>query len=88
MKERVVFILGLKWFDKVNGNTYCRPVVFTDRGNALSEGYRYGYGNQYLEYAKYVCEINGVEYEKDSIGSVPHTDKWVSKKELKDYRYY
>lgn len=82
MKEKVVFILGLKWFDKTYGNTYCRPVVITDRGNTLTMDYKYGYGTQYLEYAKQVCDLNGIDYE-----SVPHTEKWVKKAEIKNINY-
>ena len=35
-----------------------------------------------MEYAKDICEINGVE-----CGFVPHTEKWVTKKQLKDINY-
>ena len=82
MKEKLVFVLGLKWFDKVNGNTYCRQVCITDNGSTLTMDYKYGYGDHYMEYAKNICESNGVECV-----FVPHTEKWVTKKQLKDINY-
>lgn len=82
MKERLVFVLGLKWFDKVNGNTYCRPICITNMGNTLTMEFKYGYEDSYFHYAKDVCELNGVEF-----AYVPHTSKWVTKKQLKDINY-
>lgn len=80
---KAVFVLGLKWYDKVNGNTYCRPVVFLDNGERITCEYAYGYGDQYMEYARKLCKENGI-----TIKFPAHTDKWVSKKELKDEMFF
>lgn len=81
--RNAVFVLGLKWYDKVNGNTYCRPVVILEDGDRITCDYKYGYGDQYMQYARELCKDNDV-----TIRFPAHTDKWVSKKELKDKCFF
>ena len=81
--RKTTFVIGLKWFDKVNGNTYCRPVVFLDDGSRLTDSYEYGYGDYYMEIAKRICKENDIEFN-----CPPHTDKWVKKSELRNEYYY
>ena len=42
---------AVKWFDKVNGNTYFASVITLNKGYAtetkLYSEFQYGYGNQY-----------------------------------------
>ena len=44
--KHIVYCVGAKWFDKVNGNTY-HNVKVIDGDNITYLGYEYGYGSQY-----------------------------------------
>ena len=81
--KKAVFVLGLKWFDKVNGNTYNRAVIITDNGERISTEYGYGYGDSYYYAAKQLCTEKGIAFDYP-----PHTDKYVTKKQAKDENYY
>lgn len=48
---RSVMILGRKWFDRVNGNTYHSATVYVDGIEVLQTAREYGYGDQYVETA-------------------------------------
>lgn len=51
MKTYVV--VGGKWFDKVNGNTYhSAKVIDTETGNIEYTRFCYGYGQQYIHSAE------------------------------------
>ena len=80
---KAIFVLGLKWFDKVNGNTYNRAVVFLDNGERISTEYQYGYGNDYYYNAKKLCNEKAIIFENPF-----YTDKWVKKAEAKNENYY
>lgn len=46
-------VKGAKWFDKVNGNTYCNAKVFDNNGKLLFvTGFEYGYGSYYKQKAE------------------------------------
>ena len=50
LKINSIVVLGRRWFDKVNGNTYFSSVVYAN-GNEQPEIYidfEYGYDEQYL----------------------------------------
>ena len=51
MKNKYVF-LAKKWFDKINGNTY-HSVAYHDfdKGETITSGIVYGYGNHYKQTA-------------------------------------
>lgn len=50
---RMYVVVGGKWFDKVNGNTYCNAKIYDPRTSTIFyAGYEYGYGSYYLETAK------------------------------------
>lgn len=51
---KTYFVLGAKWHDKVNGNTYFNAKVYDgETGNCLFyTGYQYGYGSQYAYEAR------------------------------------
>lgn len=52
-KQKKFFCVGRKWFDKVNGNTYCNAKVLDENGGVVFYiGFQYGYGMQYLYEAK------------------------------------
>lgn len=44
--KKIVYCIGAKWFDKVNGNTYCNTKVI-DGENINYLGFEYGYGSFY-----------------------------------------
>ena len=46
MEKRIVYCVGAKWFDKVNGNTY-NNVKVVDGEEMEYLGYEYGYGSYY-----------------------------------------
>ena len=54
-----IIIIGLKWFDKFNGNTYHAAITYVD-GIAYYTGYQYGYGDQYQWSAAETLEAAGV----------------------------
>lgn len=59
---RKYVVLGGKWFDKVNGNTYHNAkIVDTETGHIFYSGLRYGYGNAYLDSAAEAIK----DYEMD-----------------------
>ena len=53
-------VVAVKWFDKINGNTYhsCYCVRHSD-GAELRAPYQYGYGDQYRETALALMQDNG-----------------------------
>ena len=58
MKSFVV--IGGKWFDKVNGNTYhTAKIIDGQTGETYFSRFQYGYGSQYLQSAR--------EYIKDTL---------------------
>ena len=56
---KVVYCVGAKWFDRVNGNTY-NNVKVIDGFDVSYLGYEYGYGFSYRYRAeKYFDEVYG-----------------------------
>ena len=56
--KKTLLVIGAKWLDKTNGNTYCNAKVI-DGATGDTEfyiGYQYGYGNQYFYEAKKAVE--------------------------------
>jgi hypothetical protein len=53
---RLIEIIGHKWFDRVNGNTYhsTKVLVHFDDGTSKSacSGFTYGYGDSYADTGK------------------------------------
>lgn len=52
-------IIGGKWFDKVNGNTYHNAkIIDGTTGKVYFSGFGYGYGSAYLDSARqYIINI-------------------------------
>ncbi len=44
-----ITVLGRRWFDKINGNTYCSAEVFFDGELVAEVPFEYGYGTYYLQ---------------------------------------
>lgn len=50
---KIKIVIGGKWFDKVNGNTYFNRKIIDGRtGEVTYSGYEYGYGTAYLHTAR------------------------------------
>ena len=52
-------IIGGKWFDRVNGNTYhTTKIIDTESGETFYTRFQYGYGSQYKSSAaEYIREV-------------------------------
>lgn len=48
---RHIFVVGRRWFDKVNGNTYFSVKCYVDGKLIGYQPYEYGYGDQYMQRA-------------------------------------
>ena len=46
-----ITVIGKRWFDKVNGNTYCSARVYFDGVEVLRVPWTYGYGDFYAQAA-------------------------------------
>lgn len=45
-------VIGAKWFDKANGNTYCNAkVIDTFTNDIFYIGFQYGYGDHWFDKA-------------------------------------
>lgn len=47
MKTKNITIVGRRWFDKVNGNTYCSSRIYINNDLVHTIGMTYGYGDYY-----------------------------------------
>ena len=64
-----IAVIGKRWFDKVNGNTYCSADVFFDGVLVAEVPFEYGYGSYYRQAAfaelKRLKLVNMRENESD-----------------------
>lgn len=72
-------IVGKKWFDKTNGNTYHSARVYDLNGRVVAAApYEYGYGDQYIYSAfnalKAAGVINCLTLGHDEYFAVCHED--------------
>lgn len=67
-----VTILGKRWFDKVNGNTYHSARIFINGELVHTIGMTYGYGSQYEQNAILWLTENG------------HIDKGLMRFEIRE----
>lgn len=71
-KEEVksIVILGRRWFERVNGNTYFSAEIFVNGNHVHKIDYEYGYGDQYAHEAGAWLDKNGwIALERYSNGS-------------------
>lgn len=47
MKIKNITIIGRRWFDKINGNTYFSSRIYVNNEEVHTIGMTYGYGDQY-----------------------------------------
>lgn len=56
-------VIGAKWFDSTNGNTYCNAkVINTYTGRVQYIGYQYGYDNHYFDQALELIKRTDPDY--------------------------
>ena len=80
MKHKSVTILGRKWRDKVNGNTYHSARVFVDGVLVATAPFQYGYGEQFVWSAAEALERAGVFKGKDQRQGSPQQEapwRWL-----------
>ena len=58
MEERFT-IIGRRWFEKTNGNTYHSVEVYANNKLIGRDPYQYGYGDQYLQTAHDILQREG-----------------------------
>lgn len=85
-------IIGRKWFDKPNGNTYHTAEIIIDGFEAYKSEMQYGYGEAYLqtasEWLKDYGYIDKPEYQsltayfRDNNIPLVYREFWVKKSEL------
>ena len=58
-KQNQFVVIGGKWFDRVNGNTYHRSKIIDVKKNKIYySSFQYGYGSQYLSTAReYITDV-------------------------------
>lgn len=56
-----ITVIGRRWFEKVNGNTYHSVEVYIDGERIGRVPYAYGYGNQYEQSAQEILNQEGYE---------------------------
>lgn len=77
-KIKSITIIGRRWFEKVNGNTYHSVTVYVD-GKLIEEmPFAYGYGTQYLQSAEDILDKKGiVNFQKYPNGSREPLWRWA-----------
>ena len=82
-------IIGAKWWDKVNGNTYNSAVIIDNKTNKkYCVPYQYGYGESWKNEAiKYINE-NIVNYEIDYNNYNAVCVGYIKKADVKNHTYY
>lgn len=72
MKTKTILVTGRRWFDKVNGNTYCAAKAYINGSHVLTTDWTYGYDDFYLQLA-------GEELHKMGIIDSPRHSNGMSK---------
>lgn len=77
------YCIGKKWWDKINGNTYCNAKIIDENGDTITYiGFQYGYGHFYYQQAKKELEKTTKEdFELVDMGS-DYTLKKIVKNNL------
>jgi len=83
-KIKSIMIVGKRWFDKVNGNTYCSSRVYINGEYSFCVPWTYGYGNYYEQKAKEVLNSKGlIKLEKYSNGCYSSFHEYCNKNKIK-----
>lgn len=69
-KIRSITVIGRKWFDKVNGNTYNNAQILVNGRTVGNTGYQYGYEDFYTQAAgQWLDEHKYIKLERYQHGS-------------------
>jgi len=55
-----IMVIGYRWFDRVNGNTYHSAMVYFDGQAVARAPFQYGYGDQYVSSALEIIRKAGL----------------------------
>lgn len=58
--NKVITVIGRRWFEKVNGNTYHSCEVFVDGDLVERVAFTYGYGDHYQQTALEILYKHGI----------------------------
>lgn len=59
-KIKSILVIGKRWFDKINGNTYCSSRVYINGEFSFSVPYEYGYERFYEQRAQEIMKERGM----------------------------
>lgn len=59
-KLKMITVIGRKWFERINGNTYHSVEVYVDGELLERNSYEYGYGRQWESTAMDILEKHGI----------------------------
>lgn len=57
-KIKSLHVEGRRWFDRINGNTYCAAKVYIDGAHVITTDWQYGYGDFYQQAAGRVTRLH------------------------------
>ena len=57
MKTKSITIIGKRWFERVNGNTYHSVIALVNGKQVVNVRFNYGYGDQYVQTAMKLLEV-------------------------------
>ncbi len=69
-------IVGRRWFERTNGNTYHSAEIIVDGKCVHKIDYAYGYGQQYCHNAKIWLHQNGYLPELETRDGTPGESLW------------
>lgn len=78
-------VIGAKWFDKVNGNTYCNAKVIDTNGVVFYIGFQYGYGRHYFDEA--LKRIREKYPNEDIKGAIDGGCFYIKQRDLKNNNF-
>lgn len=71
-----IVILGNRWFDRVNGNTYNTAEIIVDGVTVHKTLRQYGYGDHYLTLAEEWLDSSGIVPARPKHANGSHTPGW------------
>lgn len=78
-----ITVIGKRWFDKVNGNTYCAARVYFDGVEVLRVPWTYGYGDFYAQVSsETVAKKDLLPLEKYSYGGTQSLARFCSENNI------
>jgi len=75
-KIRSLTIIGRRWFDRKNGNTYCSAVMLVNGVAVGQTGPAYGYDDHYEWRAFSWLEANGFVTDRERHANGSHEPPW------------